>query len=272
MAGLLIVNPRAGDEGSKAAEIVHAASKRGLEVHVLRDGEEPADAARGAPDGPLGIAGGDGSLGPVATVAIERGLPFVCVPLGTRNHFARDVGLDRSAPVRALDAFSANRREARIDVGRASDRVVLNNVSLGLSAHLVHRRERRRRPREVAAAARALALAARGAPLSATVDREPLPARIIVVANNHYRLDLFSLGERERLDEGLLHLYAAAGLLPGTWQERTGERFLLDVAGHRVQAAVDGEPVELETPIEFRIEPQVLRLLLPPHTPARERQ
>ena len=104
----------------------------------------------------------------------------------------------------------------------------------------------------------------RADPLEATLDGNPFPARIVLVANNHYSLDLFSLGERERLDEGALHLYAAAGLLPGAWHERTAERFTVDVAAHRVDAAIDGEPVELETPIEFRVEARTLRLLVPP--------
>lgn len=262
MSGFLVVNPRSGDQEPSAKELARAAEERGVTVHVLADGESPVEAARLAPDGPIGAAGGDGSLSSVAAVALERDVPFVCVPFGTRNHFARDVGLDRDDPIGALAAFDGEER--RIDVGRAGERLFLNNVSLGVYASLVHRREHGRRRREVVAAARALALAVRAAPLRAKLDGRSLPARIILVANNHYRLDVFSLGERERLDEGLLHLYAAEGLLPGTWHERTGERFTLDVGAHRVEAAIDGEPVTLETPIEFRIEPRALRLLLPP--------
>ncbi len=261
MGGFLVVNPRSGSARSGLDQLRRAAARRGITVHVLSDGEEPGEAARQAPEGPLGMAGGDGSLGAVAAVAIERDLPFVCLPFGTRNHFARDVGLDRDDPIGALAAFEG--AERRIDVGRTPEQVFLNNVSLGVYAHLVHRREGARRRREALAAAKALALALRAEPLRATLDGRPLPARIILVANNHYKLDLFSLGVRERLDEGLLHLYAAAGLLPNTWHEQTGERFTLDVGAHRVAAAIDGEPVTLETPIEFRIDPLALRLLLP---------
>jgi diacylglycerol kinase family enzyme len=262
VASFLVVNPRSGGEESTVEELVRAAGSRGVGTHVLAPGERPAEVAMRAPDGPLGTAGGDGSLAPVAAVAIERDVPFVCVPLGTRNHFARDVGLDRGNPVAALAAFDG--RERRIDVGRVGERLFLNNVSLGVYAHLVHRRGRALRRREALAAARALAIALRAEPLRATLDGRPLAARIVLVANNHYRLDLFSLGERERLDEGLLHLYAAQDLLPRTWHEQTAERFVVDVAASRVPAAIDGEPVELETPLEFRIEPKALRLLLPP--------
>ena len=69
-----------------------------------------------------------------------------------------------------------------------------------------------------------------------------------------------TLGARERLDEGLLHLYVVrAGV-----EERTGTRFVVDAASGRLAAAVDGEPDVLETPIEFRIEPRALRVLIPP--------
>ena len=86
------------------------------------------------------MAGGDGSLAAVAAVAVERDLPFVVVPFGTRNHFARDVGLDRDDPLAAL-ARLRDGRERRIDIGRVNGRAFLNNVSLGHYARLVHRRE-----------------------------------------------------------------------------------------------------------------------------------
>src|SRR5919202_3649904 len=140
--GLLIVNPRSGDDSPTPDELAQEARARGVEVRVLRPGDDPAEAAREA-DGPVGIAGGDGSLAPVAAVAIERDLPFVCIPFGTRNHFARDAGLDRDDPLGALAAFEG--RERRIDVGRVGERLFLNNVSLGLYARLPHRRDHHRR-------------------------------------------------------------------------------------------------------------------------------
>jgi diacylglycerol kinase family enzyme len=69
-------------------------------------------------------------------------------------------------------------------------------------------------------------------------------------------LDLPSIGARERLDEGRLHVY-----VPG--DERVGERFVVDALAGRLEAAVDGEPDVLRTPIEFRIEPRALRVLVP---------
>jgi diacylglycerol kinase family enzyme len=263
VAGFLIINPRAGDERPSADELRDEAERRGVTTHVLQESEDVGEIARSAPEGPLGMAGGDGSLAAVGGVALERGLPLVVIPFGTRNHLARDLGLDRDDPLGALKSFSG--QERRIDVGRANGRLFLNNVSLGVYARLVHRREHHRRRRVVLARFRAFALLAQqpGA-LGLRIDGEPVSARVVLVANNAYKLDLFSLGERERLDEGLLHLYSAEGLLPGNWEERTGERFEIDSAAGWLRAAVDGEPERLDTPIEFTIEPQGLRVLVPP--------
>ena len=168
------------------------------------------------------MAGGDGSLAPVAQVALERDGAFVCIPFGTRNHFARDLGLDRDDPIDALRAFTEG-TERRIDVGRADERLFLNNVSLGIYARLVHRREAHRRRREAFARIRAWAiLLTHRHPLGITIDGDPVESRLVLVANNAYAIDLPSLGERERLDEGKLHLYTP----DADPQDRVGERFV----------------------------------------------
>jgi diacylglycerol kinase family enzyme len=260
--GLLLINPRAGTESPTTEELRGEALARGIDAHVLEQGEDVAQLARDAKVDVFGAAGGDGTVASVAAVAVERDLPFVVVPYGTRNHFARDVGLDRDDPLAALAGFEGEER--RVDVGRAGERYFLNNVSLGLYASLVHRREHHRRRRQALAGLRALWLGLRKRPeIWATIDGEPVKARIVLVANNAYELSLFSVGERERLDEGRLHLYAAKGWLPSAWDERSGERFTIDTRAGKLQAAVDGEPVELETPLELAIEPNALRLLLP---------
>jgi diacylglycerol kinase family enzyme len=264
MSGLLLVNPRSGDARPSAEELRDEAVARGIDVRLLAEDDDLAQLAGEAEADALGMAGGDGSLAVVAKAALERELPFVVVPFGTRNHFARDIGLDRDDPVAALDAFGGG-LERRVDVGRINGRIFLNNVSLGLYARLVHRREGHRRRREALARLRALTLlAADRAPLGLTVDGEPVETHVALVANNDYQLDLFSLGERERVDEGRLHLYLAHGLLPGSWEERAGERFVIDSQRGRLRAAIDGEPAALETPLEFAVEPRALRVLLPP--------
>jgi diacylglycerol kinase family enzyme len=259
---LLLINPRAGTESPTQEELRDEALARGIDAHVLEEGEDIVELAGSADVEVLGAAGGDGTVASVAAVAIDRDLPFVVVPYGTRNHFARDLGLNRDDPLAALAGFEGEER--RVDVGRAGGRRFLNNVSLGIYATLVHRREHHRRRREALAGLRALWLSLRKRPgIWATIDGEPVKARIVLVASNAYELSLFSIGERKRLDEGRLYLYAAKGWLPGSWDERSNERFTIDAPAGKLQAAVDGEPEELETPLELSIEPGVLRVLVP---------
>jgi diacylglycerol kinase family enzyme len=261
LPGYLIVNPRSGN--TDADELLAAAAERGIATHVLAKGDDLEELARAADADTLGMAGGDGSLAAVAGVAIERGLPFVCIPFGTRNHFARDVGLDRGDPVAALDAF-ADRVERLIDVGRVNDRVFLNNVSLGVYARLVSRRERHRRRSDALARLRALGAVVRHRhAVGMTLDGERIHARVVLVSNNEYELSVLSIGERERLDEGLLYVYAPSGFLRSNWEERSCGTLTIDARAGRLRAAVDGEPGAFETPIEFRVEPRALRVLLP---------
>ena len=97
-----------------------------------------------------------------------------------------------------------------------------------------------------------------------TVDGDVVHARVLLVSCNAYTLDLFSIGERESLDEGRLHLYVPHGLRRVTWEERSAASFTIDAPRKQVRAAIDGEPARLETPLEVRIEPRALRVLLPP--------
>jgi diacylglycerol kinase family enzyme len=233
----------------------------------------------------VGVAGGDGSLAAVAEVALEHDLPFACVPLGTRNHFAGDLGLDPDDPLAALAAFGGEER--RVDVGTVNERVFLNNVSLGLYASFVHDPSRKTRNRLVAALRLVPAALGRGRrPLALSFEtserREERLALLALVANNDYGGDnAAELGTRERLDEGLLHLYVIEavgrwtllGLLAGAaWRgsaategfvEWASSRLRVESHRARLHAAVDGEPVVLESPLDFELRPRALRVLVP---------
>ena len=136
---VLICNPWSG--GGKVAkfDLVKKAEALGVEVILLDHGLDlevlARDAvARGADC--LGMAGGDGSQALVASIAIEHGLPFVCISAGTRNHFALDLGLDRDDPSTGLVAFTEGVIR-RIDYARVGSRLFVNNVSLGVYAQIV---------------------------------------------------------------------------------------------------------------------------------------
>ena len=260
-----------------------------MDVHVLAEDDDAAEVARRAAESgaeSLGMAGGDGSLATVVAVALERDLPFVCIPFGTRNHFARDLGIDREDPLGALAAFQG--RERRIDVGAVGERLFLNNVSLGLYASFVHDPARKTRNRLMAFLRMVPAALGRGRrPLDVSFEfegrRERRAALVVLVANNDYRIEsMADLGERARLDEGLLHAYVieavsrralvallaraavrnvgeAEGLV-----EWTAESFSVESSRPRIHAAIDGEPVVLETPLAFEVKPRALRVLVPP--------
>ena len=143
MRRYLLVNPRSGTDSPTAEELPAAPRPSWGSTSTSWARRRISSSSRaGAEADVLGMAGGDGSLAAVADVALEQEVPFVCIPFGTRNHFARDLGLDRDDPIGALAAFDGEER--RIDVGRVGERLFLNNVSLGLYARLVHRREHHR--------------------------------------------------------------------------------------------------------------------------------
>ncbi|MBA3380349.1 MAG: hypothetical protein H0T97_00585 [Actinobacteria bacterium] len=265
MGGVLFVNPSSGKGGPSVEELASAAQALGVRVHVLEEDDDLVELARQADEEVLGMAGGDGSLGAVAQVAIDRDLPFVCVPWGTRNHFAIDIGLDADDPLSTLAAFGDG-VERRVDVGRVGEQLFLNNVSLGVYARLVHRRERKRQRRETFARLRALLISLKDRRRTErfVVDGEPLRASVVLVANNEYRLDLFSIGERDRVDEGVLAIYAAHGLRRLRWTERKTTSVRIETRRDPTHAAIDGEPALLDSPLELRVEPGALRLLVSP--------
>jgi diacylglycerol kinase family enzyme len=131
---VLFVNPASGGGKAVRAELAKHAREHGVEVSVVGRDRTLAALVREAVEGgadALGVAGGDGSLAVVAAAAQQHGLPFICVPAGTRNHFALDLGVDRHDLIGALEAFTDG-VERLIDMGSVNGRLFLNNVSLGI--------------------------------------------------------------------------------------------------------------------------------------------
>ena len=282
----LLVNPRSGAGKAARLGLVEAAGRYGVEVHLLAPGEDVrtvAEAAVAAGADTVGVAGGDGSLGAVAAVAARARLPFFCIPTGTRNHFAADLGLDRGRPLAALDALDG--RERRIDVGTVSGRTFLNNVSLGAYADLV--RESGYREDKLGTARVLLPEILRGERPALEVGfRLPdgaacADAVVLFVGNNPYTPSSLQPGARPRLDTGLLQvsvLRARTGTQiaavltqvatgragdPTTWVQWTTPAFEVRSAHPEVHAAVDGESTVLGAPLEFRTHPAALRVLVP---------
>jgi diacylglycerol kinase family enzyme len=265
---VLFVNPRSGGGKAARAGLVEQAREHGIDVVVLCPGDDLALLAREAADrgaDALGVAGGDGSLAVVAATAVAHGLSFVCIPAGTRNHFALDLGVDRHDLIGSLDAFTDG-VERRIDVAEVNGRLYLNNVSLGIYGDAV------RQPTYRDAKARTLLETASHVlgPSTAAADlqvvddrgRRHLNPAVVLVSNNPYSVEPpHAPGTRARLDSGQLGVMVLA--TPGT-REGPGMTWTtarLEVAAPApVHAGIDGEAVDLNPPLEFVIRPGALRV------------
>jgi hypothetical protein len=137
--GVLIINPKSGGGKAERFNLAEEARKRGIEPLLLGPDDDLCEVAqRAVTDGAdvIGMAGGDGSQALAATVAMQNDVAHVCVPAGTRNHLALDLGLDRDDVVGALDAFTEG-VERRIDLASLNERIFVNNASLGIYARVV---------------------------------------------------------------------------------------------------------------------------------------
>jgi diacylglycerol kinase family enzyme len=269
---VLFVNPKSGGGKAGRVRLDDVAGERGIEPVVLAPGDDLGalveEAVAGGADA-LGMAGGDGSLAIVASVARAHGLPFVCVPAGTRNHFARDLGVSPDDLVGALDAFT-DALEGRIDMGEVDGHPFLNNVSLGLYGAAVERTSyRSAKARTLFETARDVRGPSGELPTVRFVDDlgvEHTDPAIVLVSNNPYALQRpLSPGMRPALDSGLLGvlvLYKPGDVRRGPGRGWTA-RSLRVTAREPVAAGVDGEAIRLTPPLQFEIVPRALRVRIP---------
>jgi diacylglycerol kinase family enzyme len=285
--GVLIMNLKSGGGKAERFHLVDECRKRGIEPVVLQPGDDMLDLARRAVDGGadvIGMAGGDGSQALVASIAAERGVPMVVVPAGTRNHLALDLGLDRGDVVGALDAFG-EARERPMDLAEVNGRIFVNNVSLGLYAAIVRSPEYRDAKVDTTLATLPKVLAPDTEPFDLRfVGPEGVPhqgAHLIQISNNPYGgRSLASLGSRPRLDTGRLGIVAleiqgdkeAAAFMAalatghperfdglGSWSTPTFEVS----SGAPIDVGLDGETLEMTSPLVFSIRSKALRVRLP---------
>ena len=288
---VLLMNPKSGDGKVGRFNLVAEARRRGIEPVVLAPGDDLlALAEQAVADGAdvIGMAGGDGSQALVATVASRNDVGFVCVPAGTRNHLAMDLGLDRDDVVGALDAFG-KAVERRIDLGLVGDRVFVNNATAGLYAKIVQSPAYRAHKVGTALELLPAMLGPDATPFDLRFtgpDGTPhASAHLIMVSNDRYQLGSGEgFGSRRTIDGGNLGIVAAtfrssaelARLLesgatgrnwrPPGWVEWAAASFQLE-SGQPVEIGIDGEAVVLDPPIRFRTLPGALRVRIPPHAP-----
>jgi diacylglycerol kinase family enzyme len=269
---VLFYNPKSGGGKAESFHLAEEARTRGIEPIELKLGTDLEQLVRGAVAAgadALAMAGGDGSQAVVAMVAAEQGLPYACIPAGTRNHFALDLGVDRDDVVGALDAFVGG-HERRVDLAEVNGRVFVNNVSIGLYAEAVQRegyREAKLRtildtlPEVLGPEGKGLDLRWTG-----PGGHEHSSGAAILVSNNRYRLGrAVGSGTRPRIDDELLGVTVASppagGLraLQRPWREWSTPAFEVDADGP-VAAGIDGEATVLDPPLRFRILPAALRV------------
>ena len=280
----LIINRWSGDGKAEDYKLEEAAKRAGVRTIMLERGDDLAQLAHDAIStgaDAIGMAGGDGSLGLVAGVAVERGVPFFCIPVGTRNHFALDLGLDRDDPLSALEALRDG-DEILIDYAVAGTRVFLNNVSFGVYAQAVHREGYREDKeatlaavfREVAADPEAQAGIRYATPNGERHERAPL----LLVSNNVYRMSgPPDFGRRLSLNSGKLGVGAVTNLpkdadLHSIRLDQLRTLHQWDTTSLRLEsdepilAGFDGEALVFESPLDLSVRPKGLRILVPAGT------
>jgi len=296
---IVLLNEGAGGVCTELAvrihDLFHAAGQPVVVRCVSGDGiEAAARVALATPDiRAIIAAGGDGTVSAVAGVLADTGIPLGILPLGTRNHFARDLGLPLALDAAIALAVTAISR--RVDVGEVNGRVFVNNSSVGLYPDVIEERSRhrwRRRAGKLFATFRATWRVVRSARrrhvLLATREKGLVrDVPFVFIGNNDYDPRFITGRSRAKLDGGELSLWvpkrgasrrillqyllrALVGrlqkapdlehaLLPELW---------LDMGKPRVRVATDGEVVRMRAPLHYRVRPGALRVFAPVPEPA----
>jgi diacylglycerol kinase family enzyme len=259
-------------------------------VYPARSGEELVGTARrlaGAKPPVIVAGGGDGTVNAVASAIVGTQTALGILPMGTLNHFAKDLGVALDLAQAARDIVAG--RTVAVDVGQVNGRVFVNNSSIGLYPEIVVRREEQRRhlgrSKWHALFWAALTVLRRSPLLSLRLGLdhriEERRASFVFIGNNVYRMEGFDIGRRERLDAGVLSLYmsqrtgrrkilglairALFGLLRQTddFEAHTAQTMRLETRRRHLLVATDGEVARLQTPLEYRIRPRALRVIVP---------
>lgn len=254
------------------------------------DGSDPSSLARRALEGRPSIvvaAGGDGTINAVADAVRGTDVALGVLPVGTMNHFARDLGIPLD-PAEAARVIAAG-KTALVDVGEVNGRCFVNNASLGLYPGIVRERERQRRrlrrSKRAAMLWATLAVLQRPPLLDLELDlgqgRGHCLAPFVFIGNNGYELEGFNIGRRARLDAGALSIYTtracgargvvALALRAIFGRLRQADDFIespareLRVTSRKrhLLVATDGEVTRMDTPLEFRILPRALKVIVP---------
>jgi YegS/Rv2252/BmrU family lipid kinase len=288
----VIINATAGtvpdDEQIKRLTETFAAEDLSANIHLARSGADVEELARRAvKEADIVVAGGgDGTISTVAAAVAKAGKTLGILPLGTLNNFSKDLGIPQniSEAVKTV----AGGEVKLIDVGEVNGRYFINNSSIGLYPRIVRKRQQQQRlgrGKWWAAAWATWRFFVLSPFLKATLElsgnllRRKTP--FIFVGNNDYEMDFYNIGRRLKLDEGNLSIYllrrsGRVGLfllvlhtLLGRLQqlkdfeEFRASKLTISTRRKRILVALDGEVHLTETPLEYRIHPKMLRVIVP---------
>ncbi|RPI72754.1 MAG: hypothetical protein EHM47_07540 [Ignavibacteriales bacterium] len=235
----------------------------------------------------IAVAGGDGTISSVASVLAGSKTPLGVLPLGTLNHFAKDlkIPLDFNG---AAETISKNKIK-KIDVGEVNGRIFINNSSIGFYPRIVRHRERHTENLGIgkwpAMAVALLNVFRRMPSINVKLHSDKESVRIktpfVFVGNNEYQMDLFNLGTRESLDKGKLYVYfphtsgkvsilkfAFLSLLNKIKQAEDfvidySDEIILETKKKNLEISADGELLRLDTPLHYKIKPLSLNVIVP---------
>lgn len=279
-----------GDETAQSLRERFIAFGIKAEVHLAASGREIVQLAREAAEGEADLivaGGGDGTISTVAIEASAAGKTLGILPLGTLNNFSKDLGIPQNlnAAVRVI----AEGEVRQIDLAEVNGRVFINNSSIGLYPKMVVRREQQQhklgRGKWTAALWASLRLF-RISPflkVDIEIDGETFERKtpFVFVGNNEYEMDMYNIGRRPSLEEGKLSLYflhrqGRAGLIMLLWKTVAGglkqwkdfeavatDHVTIRARRRRIRVAFDGETDLMRPPLEYRIRPKALKVIVP---------
>ncbi len=292
---VVIINAGSGKEGGDAGELKRLLSEAfadgGIEakIKIAESGEDLMRLAEEVAKGEAEIVvagGGDGTISGVASKIIGTDKTFGILPLGTLNHFSKDLQIPQDLTEAARVIAEGNTRT--IDVAEVNGRVFINNSSIGLYPKIVRKREKHQRlgRGKWSAAFWAATSILRRYPflkIKVCIDGKEVKRKtpFVFVGNNEYEMDFLNIGTRKCMDDGklsvyILHRTGRFGLLMLALRSLVGamqrakdfetfctDEITIDTHHKTLLVACDGEVEAMETPLCYRIRPQALRVIVP---------
>lgn len=272
-----------GDALSGKLEQAFAAAGAAVSLDLVAGKDVPRALANHADATRVIVGGGDGTIGGAARSVSAAGAELAVLPLGTRNHFARQLGipLDLAQAVKV----AVTGRTVLVDLGRAGEHAFVNNASFGAYVELVREREKSDLPKwlsSIIASWRVLRkLRPRRFDLVIDGAKQSVDTSLLFIGNNRYELSKGALGDRVALDGGVLSVYALARMtrwnllsaalrialgkadLAGDFPLRTTAREVLLEGDGAIGVALDGERLQMQLPLTLSVRPRALKVVVP---------